>query len=214
MYPTGMTKLTGAARKAMYGIWYMMHERCTNRKHPYYFNYGGKGVTVCKRWDSFDAFVADVGPRPSAAHTLERKDGNKGYSPSNVRWATRKEQAANTLNCVELTHNGETRIMSDWAQVTGLRVHLISQRLSNGWSVERTLTEKPRSKPKNVLIEFDGKKKTAAEWSKIRGVPAHRILTRLRQGYTAADAITTPIRGRPSRPSRPGGCVSSPPSRS
>lgn len=184
------------SRRALYGIWYMMHQRCENPDHAYYFNYGGKGIRVCKRWSSLDKFIEDMGPRPSPDHTLERKDGNKDYTPSNVRWATRKEQAANTLNCVELEFRGETRIMSDWAQVRGIKVAVISKRLAAGWSVERALTEPVQEKPKNVLIEFLGKKKTAAEWSKFRGVPAHRILTRLRQGYSASDAITLPTRSR------------------
>jgi len=184
------------SRKALYGIWYMMHERCNNPKHAYYFNYGGRGIRVCKRWGSLDKFVADMGPRPSPKHTLERKDGNKGYTRSNVRWATRKEQAANTINCVNLTFRGETRIMSDWAHVLGISVAVISKRIAAGWSVDRALTEPVRAKPKNVLIPFKGKKKTAEQWSKLAGVPAHRILTRLRQGYTPEEAITLPLRTR------------------
>ena len=184
------------SRKALYGIWYMMHERCENPKHAYYFNYGGRGIKVCKRWNSLDKFIADMGPRPSPNHTLERKDGNKDYTPSNVRWATRKEQAANTLNCVELTFRGETRIISDWAHELKMKPAVISKRLAAGWSVERTLSEPVHEKPKNVLITFNGKKKTAEQWSKAAGVPGHRILTRLRQGYSVKDAITLPLRRR------------------
>jgi hypothetical protein len=77
-----------------YGSWYSMIRRCTSAKHVAYHNYGGRGITVCERWLSFDAFVEDMGIRPND-HSIERNDNNKGYEPSNCRWATAKEQRAN-----------------------------------------------------------------------------------------------------------------------
>jgi hypothetical protein len=71
-----------------------MHRRCTSPKHVNYKNYGGRGIAVCKRWRSFDAFVKDMGTRPPGT-TIDRRDNDKGYTPSNCRWASPKEQRAN-----------------------------------------------------------------------------------------------------------------------
>ena len=79
-----------------YRSWQMMKNRCMNPRAIDFAYYGGRGITVCKKWrDSFEAFLADMGRRPSLLHTLDRKDGSKNYTPSNCRWATRQEQARN-----------------------------------------------------------------------------------------------------------------------
>jgi hypothetical protein len=77
-----------------YGSWYSMHRRCSSPKHVNYHNYGGRGITVCPRWQSFDAFVEDMGVRPEGK-TLDRVRNDEPYSPSNCRWATPAQQRAN-----------------------------------------------------------------------------------------------------------------------
>lgn len=83
------------AHTSEYRSWASMNQRCRNPKNKNYPSYGGKGITVCDRWRKFANFLADMGPKPTKLHTLERHDNSRGYEPSNCRWATRAEQCLN-----------------------------------------------------------------------------------------------------------------------
>jgi hypothetical protein len=83
-------------RSLEYTAWIAMKARCLNPNYHHYKDYGGRGITICKRWvDSFEAFFADMGPKPSRRHSLDRKNNNGNYNKSNCRWATAKQQASN-----------------------------------------------------------------------------------------------------------------------
>lgn len=86
----------GGKRSAEYRIWIGMIVRCENPRATNYPRYGGRGVAVCARWrDDFGAFLADVGPRPSGLHSLDRIDPTGNYEPANVRWADAATQSRN-----------------------------------------------------------------------------------------------------------------------
>lgn len=83
-------------RSAEYRIWLAMKSRCQNPGHSRYADYGGRGIIVCDRWrDDFEAFLADMGRRPTPTHTIERKDNDGNYEPGNCCWATRNDQRKN-----------------------------------------------------------------------------------------------------------------------
>jgi hypothetical protein len=133
------------ARPTEYGIWSAMLKRChcpTNKK---YNLYGGRGITVCDRWrHDFAAFLADMGPRPSGKHSIERADNSKGYDPGNCRWATQAEQMRNTRCTRNITYNGRTMCLKDWAAEVGIHHRSLAYRLNRGWPLETALSAPPR----------------------------------------------------------------------
>lgn len=89
-------KTVGGRRQRIFRIWLGMRDRCSNPKLPHYSRYGGRGITVCDEWQhSFEAFYRDMGDPPSPDHSIDRIDNDRGYEPSNCRWATRSEQNRN-----------------------------------------------------------------------------------------------------------------------
>lgn len=125
-----------------YKTWAAIIQRCNNPKNPKYSYYGGKGITVCKRWLTFENFLTDIGLRPSVQHTIDRfPNGEGNYEPKNCRWATKKQQAQNRHNVHQITFNGETHCIAEWTRKLNLSKDLIRRRLFMlGWSIERALT--------------------------------------------------------------------------
>jgi hypothetical protein len=133
---------TGGKRIPEYTAWCGMIARTTNQKTRSFPDYGGRGVQVCDRWNnSFDAFLSDMGGKPSPAHSIDRIDNEGNYEPSNCRWADLKTQANNKRNNIILTCNGKTLPISDWVIITGLKYSTIRSRIETyGWSAKKALT--------------------------------------------------------------------------
>lgn len=125
-----------------YRSWRAMKRRCLNPAASQYAYYGGRGITVCDRWrDSFEAFLADMGPKPGPAYSLDRHPDPDGpYAPGNCRWATQGEQVKNSRAVRWLIHDGVTDNVAGWARRVGLPARLIALRLSRDWTVARALT--------------------------------------------------------------------------
>jgi hypothetical protein len=110
------SKTHGMSRTPEYFIWAGMRKRCLKPAYREYHLYGGRGITISPRWDTFANFMADMGPRPSDQHSLDRKDSNGNYEPSNCRWATDIEQSNNTSRNVLVTYLGEAMTVSEFAR--------------------------------------------------------------------------------------------------
>lgn len=132
-----------------YRAWINLVKRCTDPTHDAYERYGGRGISVCDRWHEFELFLADMGPRPSDRHSIERIDNAKGYDPENCRWATSKEQSRNRRNNHLLTRNGETMCLSAWAERAGISPALLTFRLRQGWSLDRSLNTPSRQRKRH-----------------------------------------------------------------
>lgn len=128
------------ARDRTYSSWQHMKQRCLNPGDDAYHHYGGRGISIDPRWiDSFETFLADMGPCP-AGYTIERNDVNGDYESSNCRWATQKEQMQNTRVVRVLTLGNETLNVSQWATRLGINRGTLFKRLASGWSDTETLT--------------------------------------------------------------------------
>lgn len=109
----------GSGSSPEYMSWQSMIDRTTNPNHLSYKHYGGRGISVDPSWRDFRNFLADMGPRPSLNHSLDRIDNNLGYSKSNCRWATQKAQMSNTRR-------------TKFVQLHGARVRLIDACIQTG----------------------------------------------------------------------------------
>lgn len=134
----GEARVDGAAQTPEYAAWRSMIARCESRTWRDFPNYGGRGIRVCDRWrHSFDAFVSDVGRRPSSTHSLDRIDVDGNYESGNVRWATLEEQANNKRNTLRLTVRGETKTATEWMRIAGLTRRALDARIASGWTPEQ-----------------------------------------------------------------------------
>lgn len=139
----------GCLLKALNNI----RQRCNNPRNPAYPDYGGRGITICQRWNTQPKlavadFSATLGPKPSQTHSVERIRVNDGYwcgrcedcvskgQTLNVRWASSAEQTRNRRSNRNLTWNGETKTATDWAQQFGIPQRRFLTRIRAGWSIE------------------------------------------------------------------------------
>lgn len=133
----------GLSRSRLYSEWHGMKGRCLNPRAKRYKGYGGRGITVCDEWrDSFEAFqdwALANGYQDDL--TIDRIDNDGPYSPENCRWVTNREQQNNRRNNHLLSYNSKEQTIAKWAEETGLDWMVIYDRIRNGWTIERTLTE-------------------------------------------------------------------------
>lgn len=122
--------------------WETMRDRCRNPRNKSWRHYGGRGISVCESWQQFENFYADMGPRPTDDHSLDRIDVNGHYEPANCRWALESEQKNNRRDNIFVTNNGRTLTLSQWARELGLPPQLLIQRYSRGMRPPKLLSQR------------------------------------------------------------------------
>lgn len=141
-----------------YEAWYGMLDRCLNKEHQAYHNYGGRGISVCDRWsgeNGLDNFCTDMGLAPSLKHSLDRIDNSLGYFPDNCRWATRKEQARNRRTNKLITIDKETKSMAEWCEIYNIDYLLVKDRIHDGWEPLKAFTTPKKRKYLNIGDKFN-----------------------------------------------------------
>lgn len=131
----------------LYRIWGNMCNRCSNSNNPAWDRYGGRGITVCDEWKSFECF-RDWAMKNGYADnlTLDRRDNDMGYNPSNCRWVDRFAQANNKRDNHVIAYNGETKTLAEWARTIGIPYKTLHNRVvSMDWPIERAFTQPVRS---------------------------------------------------------------------
>ena len=150
----------------LYGVWCSMKSRCNNPHNKSYHNYGGRGINICKDWESyinFSSWSKNNGYQEGL--TIDRIDVNGDYSPENCRWVNNKTQANNTRCNKYFTYNNETLTIAQWEDKTGLP---IGERLKQGMNIEKAITTQLH--PNYHYIFYKNKKYTLAELSRILNI--------------------------------------------
>ncbi|MGH7745099.1 MAG: hypothetical protein ACREQ5_09915 [Candidatus Dormibacteria bacterium] len=119
------------SRTPEYKAWCRIKQKCLNPKEARFRLYGGRGIKVCDRWlDDFEAFLADMGPRPSGKHSIERLNNDGDYAPDNCVWLPAVKQARNSRMARFVGHDGKRMSLSAWAETLGVQRFALSYRLN------------------------------------------------------------------------------------
>lgn len=163
----------GLSKTPEHRVWGLMRDRCNNPKNKHYRHYGGRGITVCEEWNSFEKFLADMGPRPGDGYSIERRNNDRGYNKDNCTWATAYEQTRNRRANVTVEVEGQTLCISDACRTAGVPVQTLYSRCKrHGMTIQEGVSAgllnyaDPRKK--SVLVE--GEKINISEVCRKAGV--------------------------------------------
>lgn len=129
---------SGPSKSPTYQTWMGMLQRCKVPQNANFADYGGRGITVCDRWTSFESFLEDMGERPTGT-SIERRDNAGHYEPSNCYWATKFQQANNRRSNRLIEHAGRSQTVSEWAKEAGITPQCLFKRLGRGDAVAKAL---------------------------------------------------------------------------
>lgn len=181
-----------SSKNRLYRIWLNMKQRCNNLNNKDYVHYGNRGIKVCTEWESsFDSFRKwAIENGYTTELTLDRKNNDRGYSPDNCRWVTRKEQVNNRSNNLTFTYKGITHTLAEWSEIYGINAYILHDRVRRlGYSFEEAI-----SKPMPKIIRsltYKGKTQSLIDWSKELNIPYGTLKSRLNKlHWTVEEALT------------------------
>lgn len=178
------------AYPAEYSTWNHMKRRCHDRNAPDWRLYGGLGVTVCREWMSFARFLRDMGPKPHPALTLDRKDSNGSYGPTNCRWATRQQQSANRRHCRKVTVRGKRLTIEEAARHLRVPPMTFRRRIYAGLSVPQAASRLRVPRRDSLMLTHCGRTLSLPEWARLLGVRVRTLRERIRFGMPLEKALT------------------------
>lgn len=121
-----------------WNAWASMKERCDNKSHKFFKDYGGRGIKYVAEWSEFDAFLKDMG-EAAPGFTLDRVNNDLGYSKDNCRWTTQKTQCNNRRSNVFVEFEGKSQTIAQWAEEKGIERKTLEYRIRVGWPAEKAL---------------------------------------------------------------------------
>ncbi len=151
-------KTNGRKASKTYNAWSSMKRRCYDTSLSNYPRYGGRGITYDPRWESFTAFLEDMGEAPEGSQ-LDREDNDGPYCKNNCRWSTPKANSNNKSNNHKILAFGRTQTMTQWAEEFDMSRQCLYQRLKAGWNLEQALLE-----PRTTNQHTRGKPKQGKLW--------------------------------------------------
>jgi hypothetical protein len=176
----------------LYKVWLGMRNRCYCEAWKGFKNYGDRGIQVCDEWkDDYIPFRNwSLANGYTEELTIERKDVNGNYEPSNCRWATWAEQANNKRDSHMLVYKGKTQTMADWARDYDINYGTFRDRIYAGTSIEEAISHEKRNER---LIAHNGKTQSLIEWAKEFNINYGTLKARLRKGWPIEKSLTEPI---------------------
>lgn len=186
----GVPPTHGGSSDREYGIWTGMRQRCSNPNVVQFNYYGGRGIRVCDRWnESYAAFLSDMGPAPFANAQIDRIDNDGDYGPTNCRWVSPIENVNNRSTTTFITHEGQTKSLTEWAIQLGLPARLLRVRKQRRWSDAEIVTgvrvTKKAVRSNALYLTFGDETLTLKEWSNRTGIPYKKMHQRLSRGASA-----------------------------
>lgn len=173
----------------LYRIWSGMKSRCYNPNATHYNEYGGRGIIICEEWKNnflvFKEWAIKNGY--SDELTIDRKDNNGNYCPSNCQWITMKKQSNNRRNNFVIEYNGEKHTLSEWSDITGIKVITLWDRINLlGWTIERTLTTKNANEK---ILTYNNELHNIKQWSDILHISYNTLKRKLQKGMSLKDIV-------------------------